>query len=84
MELKSKCLATFPATGPFASGFFIADEWLATHCHLPFGILIQGSVHRETITLASTGLAIARSFLRSQVPVTTAAFPYTATFMDID
>src|SRR5664280_973462 len=76
------CANTSPSSRPLghiASCYFIGDEWLATHCHLPFGILTQVSVHRSR---ASTGLPLLVPF-PSQVPVTTAALPYTATFRSL-
>src|ERR1019366_1920027 len=66
-------------TGYFASGYFIGDEWLATHRHFPFGILTQVSVHRSR---ASTGFPLLVPF-PTQMPVATAVLPYTSTFTSL-
>jgi hypothetical protein len=59
--------------------YFIGDEWLATHCHFPSGILTQVSVHRSW---ASIGFPDSVPF-PTQVPVTTAVLPVVVTFRSL-
>jgi len=69
-----------PANPPSAAWFtyiFRGDWWLATHCHLPFGILVHVSVKRS---LASRGLPDGSVPLPRKFPIAIAVSPKTITF----
>src|SRR5579872_1337924 len=63
------------------SGFHISFEaWLATHCHLPFGIFTQVSVH---LSGESMGLPVSSVPLPWNSPVAMAVLPKTDTFTSV-